>query len=555
MKVFLLHRDRDFVPKPELRDRIFGAMVSSNLYAIDNARRDLERQQRRSPRIRPSSSDETLEQDLELDTLWRAMAGGDEFLFEMARRTVLSSLREPEAIVYRQQVLADCLEHPETIQQLYATAIEALAGERQVGGLWQGARPSFILHRSVRLLGLYVGLLKQLRHIADEQSSGFRSQGFVRFFATLREELSDDYLETVEQQLRKLELRRGMVESARLAGGDKGGSYVFHQPPRELSWRERLPLIGAPRPEEYGFELHPSDEAGGRFLEEIRGQGINHVADALAQSADHVQSFFTMLRLELAFYLGCLNLRAWLDQKGEPTCFPEPAAEDEVVLTARGIYDVALTLHLEQRLVSNDLNADGKSLVMITGANQGGKSTLLRSLGLAQLMMQSGMFVGAQTLRASICAGLFTHYKREEDQTMEGGKLDEELHRMSEIADRIAPRSILLCNESFASTNEREGAEIARQVVGAMLAKRIRVLFVTHMYDLAHGFHAQRLDSVLFLRAQRESDGRRSFKLLEGEPLPTSYGQDSFRLVFGTSEAAAGAEKEIGVLSAPEADP
>ena len=150
------------------------------------------------------------------------------------------------------------------------------------------------------------------------------------------------------------------------------------------------------------------------------------------------------------------------------------------------------------------MNADGKSLVMITGANQGGKSTLLRSLGLAHLMMQSGMFVGAQAFRASVCVGVFTHYKREEDATMQSGKLDEELARMSEIAGQITPGSILLCNESFASTNEREGSEIARQVVRAMLDRQIKVFFVTHMYDLAHGFHAQGLDTALFLRAERQ---------------------------------------------------
>ena len=119
---------------------------------------------------------------------------------------------------------------------------------------------------------------------------------------------------------------------------------------------------------------------------------------------------------------------------------------------------------------------------------------------------------------------------------MEGGKLDEELARMSEIVDRIKPSAILLCNEPFASTNEREGSEIARHVVRALLDKRIRVLFVTHMYDLAHTFHAQRLGTALFLRAEREPDGRRTFKLLEGKPLPTSYGEDSYRRIFGDVE-------------------
>ena len=185
------------------------------------------------------------------------------------------------------------------------------------------------------------------------------------------------------------------------------------------------------------------------------------------------------------------------------------------------------------------MDADGKSLVMITGANQGGKSTLLRSLGLAHLMMQSGMFVGARTFRASVCAGVFTHYKREEDVTMHSGKLDEELARMSEIAGQITPNSILLCNESFASTNEREGSEIARQVVRAMLDKQIKVFFVTHMYDLAHGFYAQRLDTALFLRAGRQPDGRRTFTFVDGEPLPTSHGEDSYRRIFGDGEATA----------------
>ena len=108
---------------------------------------------------------------------------------------------------------------------------------------------------------------------------------------------------------------------------------------------------------------------------------------------------------------------------------------------------------------------------------------------------------------------------------------------MSEIVDRIRPHSVLLCNESFASTNEREGSEIARQVLRAMLEERVRVLFVTHMHDLAHGFHAQSLDSALFLRAERVPDGRRTFKLLEGEPLPTSHGEDSYRRIFGDAGA------------------
>jgi DNA mismatch repair ATPase MutS len=170
---------------------------------------------------------------------------------------------------------------------------------------------------------------------------------------------------------------------------------------------------------------------------------------------------------------------------------------------------------------------------MITGANRGGKSTFLRSVGQAQLMMQCGMFVAAGAYRASPCAGLFTHFKREEDSSMRSGKLDEELGRMSEIVNAARPGSMVLANESFASTNEREGSEIARQIVRALTESGVRVLYVTHLYDLAHSFFVQNLDSALFLRAEREEDARRTFKVVEAEPLPTSYGEDLYKQIFG----------------------
>jgi DNA mismatch repair ATPase MutS len=60
---------------------------------------------------------------------------------------------------------------------------------------------------------------------------------------------------------------------------------------------------------------------------------------------------------------------------------------------------------------------------------------------------------------------LFTHYKREEDTAMESGKFDEELSRMSTIVDELTPDAMVLFNESFAATNEREGSEIGMSAV------------------------------------------------------------------------------------------
>jgi DNA mismatch repair ATPase MutS len=343
-----------------------------------------------------------------------------------------------------------------------------------------------------------------------------------------------------------VKFRGGVLMSAELGKGGRGTNYILRKPQdRKQSWLqwlfEQLPVqrwmqwlfeLFRGQSAVYTFYIHPRDESGAKALSELRDRGINLVANALAQSLDHILSLFSMLRTELAFYVGCVNLHQQLAKKGEPVSFPLPVAVGEHRLAFKGIYDVCLALRLGQRTVGNDVNADSKQLVIITGANQGGKSTFLRSAGLSQLMMQCGMFVPAESFCSNVCYGLFTHYKREEDATMKSGKFDEELSRMSDIVDNVTPNSILLFNESFAATNEREGAEIARQIISALLEKQIKVFFVTHSYECAHSFYDKEMENAIFLRAERQPDGVRTFKLLEGEPLQTSYGQDLYNKIF-----------------------
>ena len=485
-----------------------------------------------------SPNEAALTQDLELDTLFGAMAVGDKFLLEVAKRAVLTSLDEPEAILYRQHILADCLERSAIVREMYAIAVEAIEREKKVWG-W-GQYPEGMLRRSVEVINQIMDLLRRIRHIADAYGAEFRSEGFTTLFRMLARELDDEYLNGVEDHLRRLQFRDGILMSAELDDGNKGTRYVLRKPwnPKQ-SWMERIQTWGEQLflrdRSDFVVQIADRDESGFRALTELRGRGIGLVAGALGQSTDHLLSFFRMLRSELGFYVGCLNLRDRLAGKGEPICFPEPFAAGKVILSGRGLYDLCLSLSVEERVVGNDVTADDKLLVMITGANRGGKSTFLRGIGLAQLMMQCGMFVPAESFRANVCDGIFTHYKREEDSSMKSGKLDEELSRMSSIVDNMTPNSIVLLNESFASTNEREGSEIARQIVRALLETGIKVIYVTHLFDLAQGFYLAKMDAALFLRAERLADGRRTFRLVEGEPLPTSYGEDLYRRIFGAA--------------------
>lgn len=472
---------------------------------------------------------DALTRDLDLGTLFGAMAGGDAYLHEMAQRAVLSTVDDPAIIAYRQRVLADCLANPEPVRRLYATAVDAITGEKHIfGGLFRS--PDGILYRSSQVLQMLVGMLRRLRSIADQHGEAFTSDGFARFFQMIAKELGDDYLHTVEEHLRQLQFRNGVLVSARLGRGLKGRDHVLRRPNRQPGWWQR---ISGTNPNGYTYRVPERDENGLRALGELRGRGINLAANALAQSADHILAFFAMLRAELAFYVGCLNLHETLTGKGEPTCLPDPLPAGPPALGFQGLYDVSLSVNLgERRAVGNDLDADGATLVVVTGANQGGKSTFLRSLGLAQVMTQCGMFVAAQSFHANVCTGIFTHFKREEDATMRSGKFDEELARMSGLADHLRPGGMVLFNESFAATNEREGSQIGREIVRALRESGVKVLLVTHMYDLAESLYREDADAAVFLRPQRYEDGRRTFRIEAGRPLPTSYGVDLYRRVF-----------------------
>jgi DNA mismatch repair ATPase MutS len=491
-------------------------------------------------------NERALTQDLELNTLFNAMALGDRFLFEVARKAVLFSVTDVETILYRQEILQDCLKHPSIVRRIYEIAVDAI--EREKAHYWRGIskHPSTILHESIAVLQMFMTMLNKLKTIADEHATQFESEGFAALFAMLKRELSDEYCARVHRHLGQLRFRDGLLISAQLGEGNKGTHYVLRKPAeRKQNWLMRL---FAAQPLSYTFTLHPRDESGARALSELKDRGINSVANALAQAADHMLHFFRTLRAELAFYVGCMNLHGQLVRKGEPISFPvpEPAIERRHVCT--GLYDVCLSLTLDRRVVGNDVNGDKKDIVIITGANQGGKSTFLRSIGLAQLMMQCGMFVPAAFCRANICGGLFTHYKKEEDMAMKRGKLDEELSRMSEIVDNLGPNCMVLFNESFAATNEREGSEIAKQIISALLEHRIKIFFVTHLYQFAHVLYQAKMENALFLRAERQPHGGRSFKLIEGAPLDTSYGEDLYRKILVENRYA---DRAVPICSAP----
>ncbi|OMH29023.1 hypothetical protein BKD30_01505 [Tersicoccus phoenicis] len=471
--------------------------------------------------------------DLHLHYLWDAMSGGDPFLRAVARAALLRPLADPGTIRYRQEALADCLRHPATIAELYDIAVDAVTIRRSLFLLPVHGHPDLELSTAVRMLTELADRLDRLRRVRAPVTGGFASPAFRRFFAMIEQELDDAFMARLRRTLRELSFPQGLLTSAGIGPGGEVVSQILRRP-REENRRlfDRTPM----RRPVFSFTLPDRDEAGANALARLRDRSVNDVANAATQSVDHVLAFFTALRTELAFYLACGNAVNALHTLGAPTCTPDPWAADATV--AIGLYDPCLALRTGRAPVGNsvDLHSD---LLVITGANRGGKSTLLRSLGTAQLMMQAGMPAPARDLAMRPVGQVYTHWAREEDAELRRGKLDEELGRMGRIIAVIRPGDLLLCNESFSATNEAEGSQLLLDVTRALVDAGVRVHSVTHLYEFARA--VERIPTLRpdFLRAPRTDAADHRFRLVPGPALITSFGLDVYDQVFGGHDATA----------------
>ncbi|GAB2540672.1 DNA mismatch repair protein MutS [Nocardia heshunensis] len=477
----------------------------------------------------------TVADDLELSIMYGAMAGGDQFIRTVAAEVIPRSSNDPDVIAYRQRVVADSCANPALVRELYAIATQAAGTRRWMVGRDRGARGK--LYLSLEPLTKLIGFLRRLRTTCELHSSNFNSEGFSGLAKRLTDTFGEEYLTEVERHLEVLQFEHGYAISAELGSGGGIANPVLHEPPTPSGLRQSVFGARGRRV----VAVSDTDESAKKYLWRLVGNSLDRVADVVSHATETIDRFFRDLQTELAFYVGCANLFERLQRDGYAVCFPKPLPQGSgASFSFRSLRDPALCLSAVSVVEANSIDGRGKLLTMITGANSGGKSTFVRSLGAAQIMMQAGMFVVAEAYEADIRDGIFTHFRIPDDSSMTYGRLNEELVRMRDLTGRITPTSLVLWNEPFSSTSEREAADILTPITEALLDSGVKVVVVTHLYDYASGLSERRRSTDLFLRAKRLPDGSRTFRLEVGAPATTSHAMDIYRQIFDRSTPVSG---------------
>jgi hypothetical protein len=269
-------------------------------------------------------------------------------------------------------------------------------------------------------------------------------------------------------------------------------------------------------------------------LEQLIGDSLRPVQRTLRSYVDVNTGLLNSLRGDAAFFLGAIRLAERLESGGIPVCIPD------IVHTGNDNMDGMVNLHLairyiqgesEQPVPNNVSFRPDAQFSVLTGPNQGGKTTFTQGVGIVYLLAQNGLFVPARSARLRPADRIETHFPSAESGSLDTGRLSEETTRLSGLIDVISDRSIVLLNESLSSTGPQEAGVLAEELLRVFSAVGVRGVFATHLHGLARSVCEDRatFSGVSSLVAEADISGDhafRTFRIREGSPDGSSFARD-----------------------------
>ncbi len=216
---------------------------------------------------------------------------------------------------------------------------------------------------------------------------------------------------------------------------------------------------------------------------------------------------------EVLFYLSFRTLQ--LDMEKEGFCFSTPVTAEKNKMEAEGLYDLALaltSLSTGKKVIPNDFQyKEGDRFFVLTGPNQGGKTTFARSLGQLVYFSRIGLDVPARSAAVPFFPDIQTHFSVEESVETGRGKLKEELIRLAPMMEENRKGTFVIINELFTTAASYDATIMGKKVLEHFTALGCMGIYVTHLKELSEG-----IDGVVSMRAMLDDNRVQTFKIKRG---------------------------------------
>ena len=278
-------------------------------------------------------------------------------------------------------------------------------------------------------------------------------------------------------------------------------------------------------------------------MDEIYSKTIVRLCDFASRLNGAIVNAFRRIQQEIPYYRAGIRLYEMYRRLGIEACLPQIEEGCGARMEFRELYPIHLLAEKPAgEIQSNSYSNEEGRIAVITGNNSGGKTTFLQSVGMAQIMLQFGFYVPAASYKAAAAPFIGSLFSGNEDADTIYGKLKQELTAVKTVAGSMREGSLLLMNEILSTTSEKEGADIAAEILHAFSQTHSHMIFVTHLKCLADMVEEKRLPLAEGERAvnyvterSEEGDGkmRKTYRILKGRPEEGIFERELFDKYFG----------------------